>query len=160
MTPKNIRKYLKTIGKKGGLERAKKLNSETRSSQARNAVMSRWMNKRFGTDSFEKMGIPGWEIIDSGLRDIVNGNLSSVNALAVAEARPKLRFLGIPVPDVTKQISNIRTLLYNTMEKQEGDMAHPRFCALLERVDSFCHALSSITPIPQCSPHRNRRWYA
>ncbi|HLB59729.1 MAG TPA: hypothetical protein VJL87_06585 [Bdellovibrionota bacterium] len=160
MIPQNVHKYMKYIGKKGGEARAGKLSMAARSSQARRAVLSRWLCKRFGTDRFETMGIPGWEIVDSGLRDLVNGNLSSVNALAIAEARPRLRFLGVPVPDVSSQISDSRTLLYHNMEKEHGDMAYTRFCSLLERVNSFCDALSSNMPIPQYSSHRNRRWYA
>ena len=118
------------------------------------------MNQRFGVDRFEKMGIPGWEIIDSGLHDLVHGNLASVNALAVAEIRPKLRFLGIPVPHVFAPNFNSRAALYRATEEQHKDMAHARFCALLERADSFCHALAAIICIPQQSAHRNRRWYA
>ncbi len=160
MIPQNIHNYLSKIGKKGGKQRAKNLTLAARSSQARKAVLSRWMHKRFGVDRFEKMGIPGWEIVDSGLDDLANGNLASVNALAVAEMRPKLRFLGIPVPHVFSPNANIRASLYRAMEDQHQDMAYARFCALLERVDSFCHALTAIVSLPQHSAHRNRRWYA
>ena len=160
MASQDILNYLRKIGKKGGKQRAKKLSLAARSSQARKAVLSRWMNKRYGVDSFEKMSLPGWEIIDAGLHDLVTGNHSSVNALTVAEIRPKLRFLGVPVPHVPRQIFSIRPSLYRAMEEQHKDMAHARFCALLERADSFCDALSSLAPIPQASSHRNRRWYA
>lgn len=147
MITKSVRAYLKTIGRKGGNERAKKLSSAVLSSQARNAVISRWMRKRFGADNFKALALPGWEIVDSGLRDVIHGDFSSVHALAVAELRPRLRFLGVPVPDVSSQIPSPRTLLYHTMETKHGDMAYVRFCALLERIDSFCDSLS-------------RRWHA
>lgn len=127
-------------------------------SQARRAIVSRWMKQRFGTNNFEKLGIPGWEIVDLGLRDLADGNHSSVAALAVAEVRPRLRFLGVPVPDVLIQNTNIRMRLYRTMEEQHQDMAHARFCALLERVDSFCDTLAVQIRIPKHSTHRHRRW--
>ena len=160
MVSQSIQNYLRKIGKKGGIQRAKNLTLAVRSAQARKAVLTRWMNKRFGVDCFEKLGIPGWEIIDSGLHDLVQGNLASVNALAVAEIRPKLRFLGIPVPPMFGPNANIRASLYRALEDQHKEMAHARFCALLERVDSFCHALTAIISIPQHSAHRNRRWFA
>lgn len=160
MVSKNIRAYFKTIGRRGGKERARKSSSATLSSHARNAVVSRWMRKRFGADRFRVLALPGWEIVDVGLRDLIHGNFTSVQALAVAELRPRLRFLGVPVPDGSPQIPNPRTLLYHTMEMEQGGMAYVRFCALLERMNSFCDSLASIVSIPQHTAHRNRRWYA
>ncbi len=159
MISKSMHIYLKTIGRKGGKARARKSSSAALSSQARNAVMSRWMRQRFGADNFKALALPGSEIVDSGLRNFIHGDFSSVQALAVAELRPRLRFLGVPVPDVSDQISNPRTLLYQTMEAEHGDMGYARFCALLERLDSFCDSLASIIPPPRHATHRNRRWY-
>ncbi|PIR25091.1 MAG: hypothetical protein COX62_02605 [Deltaproteobacteria bacterium CG_4_10_14_0_2_um_filter_43_8] len=159
MAWKNVRHYLKTIGKKGGKARAKKLSTAKLSSQARTAITFRWMQKRFGVEHFAELALPGAEIVDVGLRHLNNRNLSSIEALAVAELRPKLRFLGVPVPDISQNMPQTRTLLYQAMEKQHGDMAYVRFCALLERIDSFCDALASIVPTPQPTTHRNRRWY-
>lgn len=158
MVNKMINSYLRNIGRKGGLARAKNLDSQKRSAQARMAVMTRWMNKRFGVDHFEQMGLPGWEIVDAGLHDIANGRLTSINALVVAEARPKLRSLGVPVPSVSGKISNGRILLYKKMGKLHGAMGYVRFCALLKRVDSFNNALASISFVPIKSAHRHRRW--
>lgn len=118
------------------------------------------MRERFGADTFQALALPGWEIVDSGLRDLAHGNFSSVHALAVAELRPRLRFLGVPVPHFPNPILLPRILLYRTMEAKEKDMAYVRFCALLERIDSFCDALSLIIFIPQPTPHRQRRWTA
>lgn len=118
------------------------------------------MRKRFGAASFQALALPGWEIVDSGLHDLAHGHVSSVHALAVAELHPRLRFLGVPVSRLPQTLSSPRALLYQTMEEQEGDMAYVRFCALLERIDSFCDALASITAIPQPTAHRHRRWYA
>lgn len=160
MVSQRIRNYLKTIGRKGGKERAAKFSSATLSSQARHAVVTRWMRKRFGVDNFKALALPGGEIVDVGLRDLINENFSSVQALAVAELRPRLRFLRVPLPNVSNQISKPRTLLYRTMEVKEGGMAYVRFCALLERLDSFCDALVSIIPTPRHTAHRHRRWYA
>jgi hypothetical protein len=159
MIPKNVQTYLKEIGRKGGQARAQKLDTVARASQARKAVLSRWMKKRFGVRCFEEMSLPGSEIIDAGLRDLVHGNLLTVNALAVAEARPKLRFLGVPVPEIVNQISGPRQSLYQKMEEEHAGLGYARFCAVFERVDSFCHALASIIDIPEEPSHRERRWY-
>ena len=159
MVSKSIHTYFKMIGRKGGKERARKSSAATLSSQARSAVITRWMRKRFGADNFKALSLPGSEIVDPGLRDIANGNFLSPCALAVAELRPRLRFLGVPMSDVSNQISDPRTLLYQTMEAKEGDMAYVRFCALLERLDSFCDSLASIVSIPRHAAHRHRRWY-
>src|SRR3989338_6386991 len=158
MASKSIHTYFKMIGRKGGKERARKSSATALSSQARGAVVARWMRKRFGADNFKALALPGSEIVDPGLRDLVNGNFSNPCALAVAELRPRLRFLGVPVPDVSNQISNPRVLLYQTMEAKEGDMAYVRFCALLERLDSFCVSFASLVSAPQHAAHRHRRW--
>lgn len=160
MVAKNIRAYFQTIGRRGGKARARRSSPETLAAQARKAVVSRWMRKRFGADSFETLALPGWDIVDAGVRDLVNGHFTSVQALAVAELRPRLRFLGVPVPDGSPHIPNPRTRLYRTMETEQGDMAYVRFCALLERLDSFCDSLVSIISIPHHAAHRNRRWTA
>lgn len=160
MVSHNIHTYLKTIGRKGGKARARKLNFSTLSSQARNAAQSRWMLRRFGVDHFKALALPGSEIVDSGLQSLVNGDFSSVYALAVAELRPKLRFLGVPVPKVSNQIAHPRALLYRAIEAKEGNMAYVRFCALLERMDSFCDSLASIVSTHKHAAHRHRRWYA
>lgn len=158
MVPQILQCYFKKIGRKGGKERARKQSSAMLSSQAKHAAVSRWMHKRFGTDNFQALALPGWEIVDSGLRDLAHGDVASLHALAILELRPRLRFLGVPVPQVSHPISNPRALLYQTMEEKEGDMAFVRFCALLERLDSFCDALASIFSIPKHKAHRHRRW--
>ncbi|OGQ45878.1 MAG: hypothetical protein A3I05_08275 [Deltaproteobacteria bacterium RIFCSPLOWO2_02_FULL_44_10] len=106
------------------------------------------------------MALPGSEIVDAGLRDLICGNFLSVPALAVAELRPKLRFLGVPVPDVSNHLSHPRMKLYHAMETQHRDMAYVRFCALLTRMDSFCDSLASLMPPLKHSTHRRRRWCA
>ncbi|MCP5464937.1 MAG: hypothetical protein H7A33_07935 [Deltaproteobacteria bacterium] len=160
MSTDPIRKYLKKIGKKGGEQRAKNLSAKARSTQARKAIATRWVRKRFGASDFKSLALPGAEIVDAGLNDLIEGNQVSVNALAVMELKPKLRFLGVPVPNVSFKNSSARQLLFSAMEAEHGDMAYARFCSLLERLDSFCDALAATTTIPKDSPHRNRRWYA
>jgi hypothetical protein len=156
---KNIRCFLKTIGQKGGKARARRLASSTLSAQARQAATSRWMKKYFGVDRFEALSLPGWEIVDSGLRDLSIGNSSTIDALAVIELRPRLRFLGVPVPKVPP-MTDPHEILYRAMEKSHGGMAHERFTALLARLDSFCDALATIIVIPKPSAHKSRRWCA
>lgn len=160
MVSQTIRHYLKTIGKKGGKERARKSSAGALSCQARHAIVSRWMHKRFGVETFESLRLPGWEIVDKGLYDLVHGNPLSINALAVLELRPRLRLLGVPVPNGSNPTINLREPLFRMMEASHGEMAYPRFCALLERVDSFCESLAELFSIPQHAAHKSRRWCA
>lgn len=155
-----VRSYLQSIGRKGGHARAQRLSPAMRQAQARRAAVSRWMRARFATETFETLAIPGWEIVDPGLRDLAQGSTTTVSALAVAELCPRLRFLGVPVPAISDQAGDLRAQLYRMMELEHADMAHERFCALLGRLDSFCETLAATVARPQEATHRNRMWCA
>ncbi len=154
-----VRKFLAKAGRKGGASRARRLESNARCAQARHAAIARWMKKRFGSGSAEEMGLPGWEIFDAGMKDLVEGKTSGVSALAVAEVRPRLRFLGVPVPSVADSIVNAREKLYRAVEDREGDMAHARFAAILERLDGLCDALASRAKAHRLPAHLARAWH-
>ena len=158
MVSRSIRTFLQTIGRKGGKRRAKRLSATRRAAQARRAALLRWMRQRFGTDTFEALSLPGWEIVDAGLRDLADGNTSPLCALAVGELSPRLRLLGVPIPGVANYSSNLRESLYRTMEAEHGMMAHERFSAWLQRLDSFCDTLAATIATPRHTPHRYRRW--
>lgn len=154
---KTIRAYLSEIGRAGGRSRAKRLNDAERKSGAAKAALSRWMVTRFGVAAFEELGLPGSEIVDEGLESLAEGKNDTLEALAVAEAAPRLRFLNVPVPKNASTIDNARGKLYRLIEDRDADMGHARFLAVLERLDSFCDALSVVhdrTP----EVRRDRRW--
>jgi hypothetical protein len=150
---RDVREFLAAAGRKGGRARGRRLTPA-----ARAAALSRWMRQRFDTDSFASLGLPGGELVDRGLRRLAAGDLASPEALAVAELRPRLRFLGVPVPATAAEVDGARERLYRTLEATHGTLAHTRFHALLERLDSFCDAFAATRPQAVHTAHRARRW--
>jgi hypothetical protein len=155
---RDVREFLAAAGRKGGRARGRRLTPAARTAAARTAALARWMRHRFDTDSFASLGLPGGELVDRGLRRLAAGDLASPEALAVAELRPRLRFLGVPVPAVAAQVDGARERLYRTLEATHGALAHARFHALLERLDSFCDAFAATRPRAIHAAHRARRW--
>jgi hypothetical protein len=156
-----VRRFLARIGQKGGEARARNRGRDELAATARQGAVARWMQERFGADSFEALGIPGWEIVDKGLKDLAAGRVGEMEALAVAEALPRLRFLGVAVPRMAESIADPREKLYLAVEAQHGEMAHERFSAILSRVDSLCDALSSSASgakNKRARPRRDRVW--
>lgn len=136
--------YLRRMGRKGGRARAASLDSNQLRSSARLAAVSRWIREKFGVERFGTLGFPGSEVVDPGLLDLAKDpHHPTVNALVVAELRPRLRRLGVPVPREAGEIQNPREMLFQRMADLHGRMAHARFLALLERADSFCDSLES-----------------
>jgi hypothetical protein len=78
--------------------------------------------------------LPGYELVQCGLRDLARG-VESVEALLVAVGAPRLRRLGLDVPEVTFDSPEHR--LYELLRKENPDGAHSRYNALLRRLVSF-----------------------
>lgn len=157
ITPE-VKKFLSAIGRIGGRARARNHNQKDLDAMACRAAGARWMRKRFGVDTFEELGLPGWEIVDTGLRELSQGTTDGIEALAIAEVAPRLRYLGVPVAKTASDVSNPREKLYRLMESRHGGMAHERFTAFLQRIDSFCDALSSSYPQEKRTVRRDRVW--
>lgn len=153
-----VKKFLAAIGRTGGRARARSHSKNDLAAMARGAALSRWMQEKFGVDTFEELGLPGAEIVDIGLSELSKGNTDGIEALAVAEGEPRLRYLGVPVARTAAAIVNPREKLYRAMESHHGGMAHERFAAYLDRMDSFCDALSSISPCRSKAARRDRIW--
>src|SRR5262245_1002119 len=111
---------------------------------ARRAALHRWTRARFGATSFGALGVPGGEIIDRGLDDLVAGR-ESVESLAVSLAAPRLRREGVPLPPLPTQVArNADVGLYRLLERTHGDdLAHPRYLAYFRQLASFADALSA-----------------
>lgn len=77
--------------------------------------------------------LPGWEIVDQGLRDLRSGKWS-VESLLVSIGHPKLKSLGFDVPN---PIPDAETQLYLLLSESYGDAAHSRYNALVRRLVSF-----------------------
>jgi len=86
--------------------------------------------------SYEEL--PGWELVGQGLADLERG-AETVPALLVAIGAPRLRRLGLSVPEV--DISSPEHRLYAALSADGPDAAHSRYNALVRRLVSFERAL-------------------
>lgn len=82
-------------------------------------------------------GLPGAEIVIDGLRDLDRG-VVSIPSMLVAVASPRLRRLGLTIPD---HEPNPEHRLYALLHDEYGDAAHGRYNALVRRLVSFERAL-------------------
>jgi hypothetical protein len=149
--PENVRKRFQAYGREGGRQRARQLSSASRKDIARKAAMIRWISQKFGTAHFEDLGIPGGEMIDHGLRDLLIEH-SSKEAYLVALAAPRLRREGVPVPIPSeawiKNFPDLHEKLYRLLEEENEELAHARYNAYLRQVVSFADALAQTAPKP------------
>jgi hypothetical protein len=141
--PGDIRRKFQEHGRRGGAERSRRLSPGARAAIARRAALKRWTAVRFGATSFAALQLPGGELIDAGVDDLVSGK-ETVESLLVSLAAPRLRRENVPLPSAT--LSDPDNRLYRLLERSEGDLAHSRYLAYLRRVSSFadaCHAYST-----------------
>jgi hypothetical protein len=83
--------------------------------------------------------LPGGDLVREGLDDLRNGR-ETAPALLVAIGAPRLRRLGIGVPETAQDPEH---RLYTLLVRAEGDAAHSRFNALIRRLVSFERAAES-----------------
>jgi hypothetical protein len=136
--PEDIRKRFVRYGRQGGKARALRVDAEARRAIARRAASSRWIRRRFGASSFAALGLPGGEIVDTGLADLASGTVSP-ESLAVSLAAPRLRREGVPVPTDSVQ-TDAENRLYDLLSASAGDLAHARYAAYLAQIVSFADA--------------------
>lgn len=77
---------------------------------------------------------PGEDIVEQGVRDIAAG-LETIPALLVAIGAPRLRRIGIALPDDLPTSPEHR--LYLKLAAEDSDSAHSRYNALIRRLVSF-----------------------
>ena len=77
---------------------------------------------------------PGEEIIEQGLRDLVLG-LETIPALLVSIGAPRLRRLGLPVPDSI--LSSPEHRLYDKLKTSNPDASHSQYNAWIRRLISY-----------------------
>lgn len=80
---------------------------------------------------------PGDELVDPGLADLRRG-IESVNSLLVAAAAPRLRRVGVAVPEHSQDASGRR--LYAMLDAEYGNGAHSRYNSLQRRIIAYCAA--------------------
>ncbi|MDA2938715.1 hypothetical protein MYX75_10700 [Acidobacteria bacterium AH-259-A15] len=81
---------------------------------------------------------PGNDLVQAGLEDLTQG-VESVPSLLVSIGAPRLRRLGLPVPETVFASPELR--LYQKLSQSDPDGAHSRYNALLRRLVSFERAL-------------------
>lgn len=88
--------------------------------------------------------LPGWELVERGLRDVVAGRRTTVEALLVAIGAPRLGSVGISIPSGLPEGPEHQ--LYELLRRTHGDAAHGRYNALIRRLVSFERAAQRATP--------------
>jgi hypothetical protein len=84
--------------------------------------------------------LPGAELIESGLTDILRGD-ESIAALLVSIGAPRLRRLGYDVPD---RFEDPERRLYALLAREDAASAHGRYNAFIRRLVSFERAAESL----------------
>lgn len=137
---KAVREQFRAYGRAGGRARAKRMSPEARTSVARQAAVRRWTRARFGISSFAEGALPGGALVDAGLSDLAAG-VESVGSLLVSLAAPRLQREGVPIPRAAMEDGELR--LYRLLEREHGELAHARYLAHLQQLESFADACSA-----------------
>jgi hypothetical protein len=134
--PEDVRERFRKHGRSGGRRRAARMSPDARRTVARRAAVTRWIRHRFGEATFERLGLPGGEAIDTGLADLAAGR-TTPESLAVSLAAPRLRREGVPVG---VGLGDPERRLYELLSATNADLAHARYTARLRQLVSFADA--------------------
>ena len=88
-------------------------------------------------------GLPGADLIEAGLIDLREGR-ETVAALLVAIGAPRLRTLGLEIPDNLPD--NPEHRLYDLLAQDDSDSAHSRYNAFVRRLVSYERAAECVRP--------------
>ena len=91
------------------------------------------------SDENIQASLPGEDLVTQGLADLAKGILSE-SALLVLVAGPRLRGLGIEVPQWSLG-EPFEHALYSLIEERLGTAAHSYYNSLIRRIVSYAHAL-------------------
>ena len=86
--------------------------------------------------------LPGEDLIEEGVKDL-REQRESIAALLVAIGAPRLRHLGIELPDTLPD--NPEHRLYDLLAKDDSDSAHSRYNALIRRLVSYERAAECVS---------------
>jgi hypothetical protein len=87
------------------------------------------------------MQLPGADLIERGIADL-QANHETKEALLVSIGAPRLRLLGVDVP---QPIARPEHRLYELLAREEGDAAHSRYNALVRRLVSYERATAAVS---------------
>lgn len=85
--------------------------------------------------------LPGEDLVERGLADLRRGDVT-VEALLVSIGGPRLRLLGVDVPQT---LPDPEHGLYALLHAENEDAAHSRYNALVRRLVSYERALACAT---------------
>jgi hypothetical protein len=85
--------------------------------------------------------LPGEDLIEAGLRDLHEGR-ETLEALLVAIGSPRLRRLGLELPDQLPP--NPERRLYDLLAQADQDSAHSRYNAYIRRLVSYERAAECV----------------
>ena len=81
--------------------------------------------------------LPGGDLVEEGIADLARG-VETIPALLVSIGAPRLRRIGLPVPEPA--IPSPEHRLYERLAETDPDSAHSRYNALVRRLVSFENA--------------------
>jgi hypothetical protein len=87
--------------------------------------------------------LPGEDLIEAGIRDL-HERRETIPALLVAIGSPRLRRLGIELPESLPE--NPEHRLYDLLARDDSDSAHSRYNALIRRLVSYERAAECVNP--------------
>jgi hypothetical protein len=88
--------------------------------------------------------LPGHDLVQRGITDLERG-IESIESLLVSIGAPRLRRLGLEVPD---PFPSPEQRLYRVLAERDGDAAHSRYNALVRRLVSFERAKAVVASRP------------
>jgi len=88
------------------------------------------------------VALPGADLIEAGLDDLEQGR-ETVAALLVAIGAPRLRSIGLELPD--RLPDNPEHRLYHLLAQENSDSAHSRYNALLRQLVSYERAAECVS---------------
>jgi hypothetical protein len=97
------------------------------------------MDRTTGAPGIEQ-DLPGAELVAQGLADLHAG-VVSLASLLVEVGAPRLRGLGLDVPQTTPEPVGPEMRLYRLLWSEDPRRAHSRYNALIRRLVSFERAL-------------------
>ena len=91
------------------------------------------------TDIKAEGDLPGEELVQQGLSDLANRQMTDCSLLLLI-AGPRLRRLGLAIPELDAG-RHYEHELYDRLEQRLGAAAHSHYNSLIWRIVSYAHAL-------------------
>jgi len=77
----NVRERFRRYSEEGGDAHAAHMRPEERTAVAHPPATVRWIRTHFGGSSFRELGIPGGDLVDTGLADLAAGETTGATDL-------------------------------------------------------------------------------